>query len=640
VITTKIKKTCKLFLGLGIVCFSNSLAVDSLIKHRKDFLLAEKLWLKKDQAAFLTKTAGLVDYPLYPYLQYQALKDNLEQADEIKAFLARYPDAFFSEALRLKWLNHLAKKELWLEFIHYYQPTDNVALKCQYDWAQYKTGNETLALADAKSLWLVGTELPKECSALFDMFLHSSEFNKDLLWSRFERVLTENNSVLAHKLKALLSQEDQPMAELWLRVHKEPNVVQGEPFLSGSDLLARVYAYGIARLAKSDINLALSIWESRRANFFLDPETLQNVERKLALNLASAHDQRAYEHLSQLVVVDSDVKEWRIRSALLEQNWSHVIEALAKLSTDEKQLPQWQYWQARALLEVGDQEAGQAIFKHLAEDRSYYGFLAAEKLDQPYQLSDKPVGMNGFDVEALTELEDFKIIQEFKLLGWDTEAKRHWQSFIKKLSKEQLKIAAKFAQQWHWDQIAIITLVKADYWDDLAIRFPLKYVADVESNAELQALEPGLLFGLMRQESMMDENARSSVGALGLMQMMPATGQEVAQQLQESSEHITISLLKPALNIKYGTFYYKQLLNQFEGQLALATAAYNAGPKKVTQWLPVEGSVPSDIWVETIPYKETRKYVASVLSYSVIYQQLMHRNALKLSRFLYDVHLH
>ena len=144
-------------------------------------------------------------------------------------------------------------------------------------------------------------------------------------------------------------------------------------------------------------------------------------------------------------------------------------------------------------------------------------------------------------------------------------------------------------------------------------------MADVESNAELQALEPGLLFGLMRQESMMDENARSSVGALGLMQMMPATGQEVAQQLQESSEHITISLLKPALNIKYGTFYYKQLLNQFEGQLALATAAYNAGPKKVTQWLPVEGSVPSDIWVETIPYKETRKYVASVLSYSVIY---------------------
>jgi soluble lytic murein transglycosylase len=234
---------------------------------------------------------------------------------------------------------------------------------------------------------------------------------------------------------------------------------------------------------------------------------------------------------------------------------------------------------------------------------------------------------------------DFKVIEEFKILNRDVEAKRQWWFALKKLSKDQLKIAAKLAQQWQWHQVAIITLVKAEYWDDLALRFPVNYLSEVQRNANRQDLEPAIIFGLIRQESMMDENAKSAVGALGLMQIMPETGKQIAHKLKESWQSEN-SLFNPAINIKYGAFYYKQLLSRFDGHFALAMAAYNAGPNRVVKWLPVDKTLPADIWIETIPYKETRKYVTSVLAYATIYQQRIQRNTLKITSFLSDVRPH
>ena len=200
-------------------------------------------------------------------------------------------------------------------------------------------------------------------------------------------------------------------------------------------------------------------------------------------------------------------------------------------------------------------------------------------------------------------------------------------------------IAAKLAQQWQWDQVAIITMVKADYWDDLALRFPVNYLSQVQNNAYLQDLDPAIIFGLIRQESMLDKDAKSAVGALGLMQIMPETGQQIARNLNEPWKAES-RLFNPDVNIKYGAFYYKQLLNRFDGHFALAMAAYNAGPNRVVKWLPNDKSVPADVWIETIPFKETRKYVTSVLSYAIIYQQRIQRNALKITRLLFDVRPH
>jgi len=616
--------------------FSNTVFSHTLELQRQDFLLAEKLAAQGNQSAFLSVSATLADYPLYPYLQYLWLKNNLSETDKILGFFLTYKDSSYADLLRADWLSYLANNERWPEFINHYQASDNTALECQFYWANYKVGNQELALNAAKRLWTVGDRQPEECNPLFSALAMSPVFTTDLIWQRFELALKKDNKSLASYVQRFLDRPDQATAEFWLQVHKKPSLIEGSLFMGSDDLYGRIFAHGVDRLAQADLDSALGLWDSRKRNFVINNQTTQQLERRLALGLARARDNRAYNRLDQLVSVDAEVREWKVRAALFEQNWQHVAQALAGLTLEEQQTPQWQYWQARSLSETGNVLQGLSIFNQLAQDRGFYGFMAADAVNKPYNLADKPVVIIGDTLEKLAQTADFKAIQELEILNRDAEAKRQWWFTVKKLPKEQILLAAKLAQLWQWDQVAIMTLVKADYWDDLALRFPVSYLSQVQSNADWQQLDPAIIFGLIRQESMLDKNAKSAVGARGLMQIMPETGQQIARNLKEPWQAEN-SLFNPDINIKYGAFYYKQLLNRFDGHFALAAAAYNAGPSRVVKWLPYDKPVAADVWIETIPFKETRKYVTSVLSYAIIYQQRLQRNALKITGLLFDV---
>jgi soluble lytic murein transglycosylase len=623
-----------LWCSLGV--FSSAVFSNTLEQQRQDFLLAEKLVEQGNEGAFLTLSSMLADYPLYPYLQYQWLKNNLPQTDKILAFLSVYKDTRYADLLRSKWLDYLANNERWVDFLRYYQASDNPALECRFYWANYKAGNQQPALNEAKRLWAIGDTQLKECDPLLSALTLSPVLTPDLIWQRFELALKKDNRPLASYVQHLLDKPGQDVAEVWLQVHKKPALIQDSLLLSGNERQGRIFAHGVDRMAKSDLDLAVTIWDSRKHIIVMDNQTAQQLERRLALALAYTRDNRAYNRLNQLAAVDAEVREWKVRAALFEQNWQHVAHALTGLTIEEQQKPQWQYWQARSLVETGKALQGQSIYNRLSEDRSFYGFMAADAVNKPYRLADKPVFLARNVLETLAQKTDFKVIQELAILNRDAEAKRQWWFTVKKLPKEQLMIAAKLAQQWQWGQVAIMTLVKADYWDDLALRFPVNYLSQVQNNAYRQGLDSALIFGLIRQESMLDKNALSVVGARGLMQIMPETGRQIAHALNEPWQAEN-SLFNPDVNIKYGAFYYKQLLNRFDGHFALATAAYNAGPNRVVKWLPSDRSVPADIWIETIPFKETRKYVTSVLSYAVIYQQRIQKNTLKMSRLLFDV---
>ena len=606
----------------------------SLDQQRIDFLRAEKLLEQKNDEAFLSISSTLIGYPLYPYLQYQWLKNNLQQSSKIELFLSTYKDSRYAQLLRSKWLDYLARNERWHEFTQHYQPDDNAALQCQFYWSLYKTGNEQQALTEAKRLWTSDDSLPKECDPLLSALVMSSTLTSDLIWQRFELSLKNDNVSVAVYVKQLLDKTNQDIADLWLQVHKKPLLIQDSNFWHQQ--MGRIFAHGIDRMRNSNLNLAITLWDDKKLLFTLDSQIAQQLERKLALELAYRRDSRAYNRLNQLVNIDEEVREWKVRSALYEQNWPHVLTALSGLTPEEQQKPRWQYWQARSMAATGDTPQAQNLYTKIAEDRSFYGFLAADIINKSYNLTDKPVFLAGNELKALANESDFKVIEEFNFFNRELEARRQWWFSIKKLSKEQLMIAAKLAQTWQWDQIAIMTLAKADYWDDLTLRFPINYLQQILDNSHQQDLDPVIVFGLIRQESMLDKNARSVVGARGLMQIMPQTGKQIAQTLKESWQSEN-SLLNPDINIKYGIHYYKQLLKQFAGHFALATAAYNAGPKRVTKWLPSDKSVPADIWIETIPFKETRQYVASVLSYAMIYQNRLHRNELKMKNLMLDV---
>lgn len=610
---------------------------DKLNDQRQAFLQAEKYLAEKEEAGFLLVSTGLSDYVLYPYLRYQWFKDHLAQTDEVLAFLSTYKDTRYAPLLRSKWLDYLSGHERWNDFIKHYEVTQDSADDCRYNWAQYQTGKQQQALTEAKRSWISGNTLDNLCQPLFSALENSSLLTPDLIWQRFESALQKNNLAVAQSTALLLKPPDRKQADNWLQLHQKPELIAESRFwLEKNEKTSRLFVHVVARLANTDLDRALTVWDVKKLGFVIGSQATDRVERKLGLALLAKKDNRSYSHLNKVLLPEEDDRTAKIRAALLEQNWQHVNSAVAGLTLAERQEPKWQYWLARALHEIGNKQQASAIYAALAKDRSFYGFLAADTVNTPYQITDQPVKLGKDALKLLSEEPGFKACQEFKWLSKDLEARRQWQFAIKKLPKEKLLTAAKLAQQWQWNQIAITTLVKADYWDDMALRFPVLYLAEVQASADKHNLDAALLFGLMRQESMLDKNAVSSAGAKGLMQLMPKTAMNIAQSLREPWRSDS-DLFNPEFNINYGGYYFRDLLNRFSGHVAIAGAAYNAGPNRVKKWLPITHSVPADIWIETIPFKETRKYVATVLSYAIIYQQRLEKGSLKLKNLLRDI---
>lgn len=628
---------CFRFVLLSLMLFHGiSSHAEDLTAQRAQFQQIEQL-LAQNKPEVPELIAQLADYPLYPYLQYHWLKKNLEQTQAISAFLEKYPNSRYAELLRGKWLHYLAAQQRWEEVTRYYQATEAEDLQCLFQQAQYLSDKKDVALEAVKALWLRGEELPSACDYLLNALKSSSLMNSELVWERFGKALQHNLPRLAESLVTLLPIEQQASAKFWIRAHSAPELITTPAFeLLPAAYQARIYAHAIQKLAHKNPSYATLLWDSKVKSFNVDPELRAQVELHLALGLAKNQLPGAYQRLLQLKTEDAEVKEWRLRTALLENNWAHVQEVSNLLSLEDQNLPRWQYWRARALAELGQQDSAQALFKQAASKRDYYSYLAADYVGLDYQLSDQPVSVRP---ELLTEFQasaEVQLIQELRTLKREHEAQAQWWYLIKSLDKEHIIAAAKIAQQWGWQHIAIFTIAKAEQWDDVNLRFPLFYQAQILQSAETQSLDPAVVFGLIRQESAFNQDAESPVGAKGLMQIMPSTGSQIAKELNTPLGSAS-NLYNPETNIQFGSYYYKKLLQQFNGHFALAAAAYNAGPHRVDSWLPKNRIVPADVWIETIPFKETRKYVTSVLYYAMVYQQRLHRNSLKMRDFVRDV---
>jgi soluble lytic murein transglycosylase len=628
------------FLFISLWLYALSISAMTLTEQRQSFFKAEKMLKKGDEAGFLTEMNGLRDYALYPYLQYQRLKVNLGKEKEIKLFLTAYKNSRYANLLRRYWLVSMAKKGLWTNFIEHYQPSKKIALQCYYHLAQYKTGERINALEAAKELWLKPESSPKACNALFDILKKSSLYNQALVWKRFKAALRKGkkrNIALARYLAKNMSGSAKKSARLWLKVYSKPMIITNTKKWDTRDLKAgEIFSQGIYSLSRKQLDLAINTWRRYKNDFKMDNETTDYVEKRLGLISAyRGKVTQAYTHLSKVINPDEETRDWRVRVALRKQNWQQVSESLENLTSIEKTQEKWRYWLARALEKTDAKVDANLIYAELAKERSYYGFAAADKVQLPYQLNDKPILLATNALKNLEKKPAFKIIKELFALNRNKEAKWDWWFSVKQLDNEGIKTAAKLAQKWGMIQMAVFTVAKAKYWDDMELRFPIVFREQISRHAKNQNLEPAMVFGLIRQESVFNELAGSHVGARGLMQVMPATGRQIARELGVKWRFAS-SLYEPDTNLKFGTYYYKKQLDKFDGQLALAAAGYNAGPHRVKKWRPKK-PMAMDIWIETIPFDETRKYVSIVLMNIIIYQQRLQEKGLKMQDFLSKV---
>ncbi len=608
-----------------------------LTESRALFLQAEKTIRLNKDADYHKLALQLKDYPLYPYLHYQWLREHLDRNKDIEDFVLSYRTTRYAGLLKDKWLRQLAKDKNWKELLKHYRSSSSAELQCHYHWAQYNSGQKKAALTAAKKLWVVGHSQPSACDPLFNRLLKSKLFTREMLWQRFQAALDNGKVQLASYVKNRMTADDALVADLWLKIHRQPELVTKDAkWHHGHAQAGLIFAHAVDRIARNNSATAADIWDEHKRDFVIPQYQAEQIERRLALGLAFRMDERAYDRLQGLAKPDKAVREWQIRTALREQDWRHVEQSLDKLSAEEKGEIHWQYWLARSYEQNGKRELATTLFTQLADDRSFYGFMSAAKLDRKIRINHQPVEITDEEIGKLESRDDFLMVSELRAIGRNEEAKRQWWYAVSKLETNEILVAAKLAERWQWNQEAIFTIARAEYWDDMSLRFPIKYTDQVKLNAQRQELDPAIVFGLIRRESAFKEDARSPVGARGLMQIMPKTGRQIARELKEKWNNEK-SLFNPEINVKYGTFYYKKLLQEFDGHYALAAAAYNAGPHRVRRWLPKQQAIAADIWIETIPFKETRAYVSAVLTYALIYQHRLQRNVLKIKDFMRDI---
>ncbi len=629
---------------LSLAPFPGSVAATSaseLERQRSEFLAAEKAFAARNQREYRRLKQGLKSYPLYPYLEYQELRSQIGSvsAGDIAQFLRDYADTPLARSLRIRWLNELGKRKAWRSYLAFYQPDKSITRTCLYLSALIETGKSETAMEEVKPIWLSGSSRPKECDPVFEAWIDRGHLSSELVWQRIELTMQKRNTKLATYLGRFLPADEKPWLDLWIQVNRSPGMILDKKrFSSASPVRERILLFGLKRLARERPYKASAAWEVMAPHYPFSNAERYQANRALALAMAR-HD--VPDLLARLDEFSPDADdeyllERRIREALSLQDWRRVSKWIALLPPELSSRENWTYWRARALEKTGQVAAALPIYEALAKERSYHGFLAADILGRPYKLLHQPLSIPEDMVLELASRQGFQRARELLILGRLIKARREWRNATERLSVPHLKAAAKLAQEWGWHSQAIFTLAKTNYWDDLELRFPLEHQRQIENAANRQQLDKSWILAVIRQESAFSTDAVSRAGARGLMQLMPATAKQTAKQMKRKPPSRN-ELLTPDTNIDLGTAYLRMVYDKFFDNRVLAISAYNAGPHRVDRWLPENKPLEADIWVEIIPFKETRRYTQRVLAYSVIYDRRLGNEVVRLSSLMPSV---
>ncbi len=566
----------------------------------------------------------LLTYPLYPYLEYTNKIHHLsrQSTDSIISFIDQYKDTPLAEQLRQNWLFNLARRGKWSTFLEYYQAApDGPRNACYHGYALYKQKELGEARLAAEQLWLVGTSQPDECDPVFKVWRDNGDLTPVLAWQRYSLAIQANKMKLATYLTRFLAKKDRQLATYYKKVHKRPSEIKRiSRYKTQSPQVREIVLHGVKRLARYDPEDALKAFRQYEVIHNFDPKLAAETYVHIGKHLAYADDTNdLLENLPVDASQHPELVEARIRKALRDDDWSLVLILINLLPESIQKQPGWQYWKARVLIDsedVADRDSAHKIFLGLADTRTFYGFLSAEKLSLNYNYVDKPTHVSAEEILALEATPGIQRALELLTLGERTQARREWYFTTSQFSNRERKIAARVAAKWGWYKPAIQSLIEAKAWNELELRFPIAYQDTFISNARVADIPVYWSMAIARQESAFMPDAKSPVGAWGVMQLMPATARIAAGKTNTTFKS-NKELTNPEFNIRLGSYYLGRMLRRYNNNRILATAAYNAGPGNVDKW--IKPSLALDVWIETIPFRETKNYVQNVLMFSAIY---------------------
>ncbi|WP_339847500.1 transglycosylase SLT domain-containing protein [uncultured Halopseudomonas sp.] len=583
------------------------------------------------QQRYASLLPGLRDYPLYPYLLLESLQMRVKTAShrEIEDFLVAHGDLPFAQRLKNDWLRRLAREGEWSLLRKNYDTASQAAeFDCPLALQSWREGNQSAAMGRAAELWTVGRSQPNACDPLFDRWREAGGLTEDVAWARIREALLYRQDALARYLVRYMPGQA-ALAELFVNTATGPEkLAQSERYRPGAgqpaDKLADIATVSLRRLSREDPAQALALWPYYRDLPYKQEDRLA-ITRDIGVRMAKRHapEALAFMAANDPQMLDDQITEWRIRLALRTGQWQIAQQLTSNLPASLGEQSRWRYWRLRSA-QLARPEVGELRhdYQELANERDFYGFLAAERSNQPYALRHQTAKVEPAVFARVSKTAGIRRAREFYARGQVVDARREWYHVGKIFSREELIAQAMMAREMEWYFPAIRGISLAQYWDDLDIRFPMAYQEPIRAQAAARQLNSTWVYAITRQESAFMADARSHAGATGLMQLMPATARETARRYKINLNHQN-DLLVPERNIALGTAYLSQLNSMFRGNRVLASAAYNAGPGRVRQWTREMPTIPADIWIETIPFDETRTYVQSVLSYAVIYGEKM-----------------
>jgi soluble lytic murein transglycosylase len=570
------------------------------------------------------------DYPLTPYVRYWQLRSHLADLSpaEIQAFLAKHESSLVADRMRADWLRQLARNAEWESFLREYGKlgTADTELACYASQAKLARGDSGV-LSQARPLWFNAQALPDSCLPIFQAMFDKEILTAEDSWSRVRLALENGNLANAKLLLMYL-----PLAQRLDIKLLESTAKRPQRYLDKVPLLK---TRGQRELAIYAVYKTAETW----------PEIASDHLRSFADKLSDEERAYAWAQLASVAARNlhpgaltwfenagsgmSD-RQWSsyARAALRAGEWGGVLTAVNSMSNVERSRPQWRYWRARALMALGRPTEANMLLAPLSNEFSFYGQLAADELGTSVSSAPQTYQPSTDEVDAIAADRGIQRALTLYRAGLRYEGALEWQWSIKDYGDKQLLAAAMLAVRNDWYERAIDTAERTAILHDFGLRYPAPYRKLVQDYSQQLDLDEAWVYGLVRQESRFVHTARSTAGASGLMQLMPATARWVAKRLGMMGHHTTLTETVDS-NIGLGTYYLRQVLDSVDKQMVLASAGYNAGPRRARDWAasrPLEGAV----YIETIPYPETREYVKKVMNNTLYYARLFHQSNLSL----------
>ncbi|QIV95890.1 soluble lytic murein transglycosylase [Allofrancisella inopinata] len=643
------KKIFIVFLTITSLEYGYSLT-DQQIKSSKQ---AIKALYNKDYKSYYFLKSKLKDTSIYPYLQYKEISSEPGTFDQmtIDSYYKENKDTYWISQLSDDLATYYAKNHNWELFDKYYTGSLGVSGKCWSMQAQYEQGDKEKALNAYAQLWQDRVYMPSGCNEMQKYWDNYDHKAKDYIVTKAYTLAFANKfSDALWLLNTYVKSNDDYVNYItaWKETTKDPSKLDN--FISKFNRYRKfndIFVEISKNLIKKDPESYTKVWDNLKNKSYLDEKTKHQCISEIAVSFARSQSSQAKQWLAKVDkrYLDTIVWEWLLRVDLYNSDFKDYIKTYSKLPKKSQQDDAWRYWLAYSYKKLGQQEKAKQIFEQLAkEPLEYYSFLAADELGKPYNYGDKPNGKLGIkDINDLLKEQTIQQAIDLYQIDQYTDSTSLWKwtirNKLKNDRKDEIEKLAQLAANENMYYAAIFNMSVIGQYSNIGLLFPKAFISKVKENADKYAIDKDLILSIMRKESLFDIEAKSPAGAKGLMQVTIPTAEFIVKKYKlslvgDKLDTIDTQIFTPENNITIGTANLYFLDSLFNKNMILGIAAYNAGPGNVAKWLNTK-EVPAPIWIENIPFGETRHYVRKVLVYMIVYNNFVLKDKQKhISDFL------